>query len=631
MNGKIKKVALIMMGGIALASLSASYAAERSTVNEQIEALSSMSDSIRPTQTDGVYQSRRDSANTSNTGSHYLFWGDVSDPDDCSLPTGHPYTDQGDGTFCAADGPDTAFGSRAADIRCFEQSLAGGNPIEQDNVSCITSIGAIPSGMSSVSCQINILECPPPVPSPMVLVYDASSITLPLFGSVDVMVDWGVDGGHCQSVINSPGYYTCNYGSGGEKIVQISGILEHYGIFHGSDWIPDAALRSQRDAARNSNRNLIRVNSFGSNMGLTSLDYAFLDGNRLVSVPANIPDEVNSLMYTFAAAHIFNDPNINSWDVSNVTTLQGTFNNAVLFNQPLNNWNVSNVTSLEDTFRGANVFNQPLNNWDVSNVTTLRNTFGSAWAFNQPLDNWNVSSVEDMSSTFYSASAFDQPLNNWDVSNVTTLSNTFHGAWVFNQPLDNWNVSSVEDMSSTFRRTRAFDQPLNNWNVSNVTTLILTFNEALAFNQPLNNWNTANVTSMQGAFAGANFTNDISSWNTSRVTNMSYMFSGVVASGTQNPFNGDLSSWDVSSVVTFQQMFRFNNAFNSDISGWNTVSATDMRAMFFESAFNRRICDWNVASVTATMRSNFMTISPLSSNEPDAPKFSGTSWGSNCP
>ena len=64
---------------------------------------------------------------------------------------------------------------------------------------------------------------------------------------------------------------------------------------------------------------------------------------------------------------------INNWDVSNVTNMNGMFSgtrgeDARSFNQPLNNWNVSKVTYVSFMFDGASSFNQPLNNWDVSNV-----------------------------------------------------------------------------------------------------------------------------------------------------------------------------------------------------------------------------------------------------------------------
>ena len=84
---------------------------------------------------------------------------------------------------------------------------------------------------------------------------------------------------------------------------------------------------------------------------------------------------------------------ISSWDVSNVTRMDGMFGGATLFNKPLNDWDVSNVTNMNGMFLGAISFNQPLNNWDVSNVTEMENMFLAASSFNQDCSQWNVSNV----------------------------------------------------------------------------------------------------------------------------------------------------------------------------------------------------------------------------------------------
>lgn len=70
-------------------------------------------------------------------------------------------------------------------------------------------------------------------------------------------------------------------------------------------------------------------------------------------------------------------------------------------------------------------FNSPINNWDVSAVTSLQGTFKDAHSFNQPLDNWNTSSVTTMSTTFHTDTGgggtipFDQDISNWDFSSLT--------------------------------------------------------------------------------------------------------------------------------------------------------------------------------------------------------------------
>jgi surface protein len=54
----------------------------------------------------------------------------------------------------------------------------------------------------------------------------------------------------------------------------------------------------------------------------------------------------------FYVANAFNQ-NINSWNVSRVTDMNGMFINATAFNQPIGSWNVSNVTNMGDMFTGV--------------------------------------------------------------------------------------------------------------------------------------------------------------------------------------------------------------------------------------------------------------------------------------
>ena len=57
--------------------------------------------------------------------------------------------------------------------------------------------------------------------------------------------------------------------------------------------------------------------------------------------------------------------------------------------------------------------------WDVSNVTDMSFTFENASDFNANISKWDVSQVIDMEYMFYLATSFNQDLSKWDVSNVT--------------------------------------------------------------------------------------------------------------------------------------------------------------------------------------------------------------------
>jgi len=161
-------------------------------------------------------------------------------------------------------------------------------------------------------------------------------------------------------------------------------------------------------------------------------------------------------------------PNINSWNVGNVTNMSYIFFKNSLFNESLSNWNVSDVTNMEAMFAFASTFNQSLCEWNVSKVSSMRGMFRDAVSFNQPLENWNVGNVVDMYIMFYNAQSFNQPLQNWNVSKVTNMGGMFVNSKKFNQPIGNWNVSNVTTMEHMFSGTTVFNQDLGNWNLKRI-------------------------------------------------------------------------------------------------------------------------------------------------------------------
>lgn len=194
---------------------------------------------------------------------------------------------------------------------------------------------------------------------------------------------------------------------------------------------------------------------------------------------------------------------INDWDVSRVTSMEGLFWCCSTFNDCIDRWDVSKVTSMQSMFDGARAFNQPLASWDVSNVTDIGAMFQHAVVFNQPLDAWDVRAVRHMGYVFHCAHQFNQPLDSWDVSLVFDMRGTFSDATAFNQPLNSWDVSSVVSMCSMFYNAAAFNQPLDAWDVRQVVDMRSMFSDAAAFNQPLDTWDVRNVEDMRSLLEGA--------------------------------------------------------------------------------------------------------------------------------
>ena len=289
---------------------------------------------------------------------------------------------------------------------------------------------------------------------------DGTTVTLPLYGSVNVTVDWG--DGTTPQTITTTGDHNHTYAAEGTYNVSITGSLSQFG--HG------------QNSYSNANK-LTKVTSFG-NLGLTSLSGAFYNAENLTEVPAALPITVTNLSYMFHYAPSFNQ-DIGGWDVSRVISMSFMFCSAYGFNQDIGGWDVSSVTNMNSMFSFANSFNQDIGGWDVSSVTNMAGMFQGANSFNQDIGDWDVSSVTLMNYMFSDAYSFNKNIGDWDVSSVTNMSFMFRNASTFNQDIGSWDVSSVTDMSQMFSGATSFNQDLGNWNVSNVTTMSFMFYDVI--------------------------------------------------------------------------------------------------------------------------------------------------------
>jgi len=255
------------------------------------------------------------------------------------------------------------------------------------------------------------------------------------------------------------------------------------------------------------------ASTWGLGAYVTSFESLFYNCNKLTSVPTNIPQTVTNLSQLFLGCTIFNDPNVSSWQVSNVTNMSYMFNAASAFNRNIGSWDVGRVTNMNGMFYVASIFNN---------------------AGNSSINNWTTSRVSNMSFMFYAAGAFNQPIGNWDVSNVTNMQQMFNFS-PFNQPIGNWNVGNVTNMIGMFA-SGGFNQYIGNWNVSNVTSMGNMF-YSTSFNQNIGQWNTSNVESMGGMFnLNGAFVQFIRCWNVNKVTSFNAMFES--ASGMAFKYTG---------------------------------------------------------------------------------------------
>ena len=300
----------------------------------------------------------------------------------------------------------------------------------------------------------------------------------------------------------------------------------------------------------------------------------------------------------FQPLYVIFNPDICSWDVSNVTNMSQMFKQAVNFNQDISKWDVSKVTDMSGMFSYATSFNQDIGKWDVSQVTDMSFLFSKfeymdSSNFNQDIGSWDVSKVTNMNGMFERA-IFNQDIGDWDVSNVTNMSFMFNGSHVggplsnFNQDIGSWDVSKVTNMSFMFASS-TFNKDISSWDVSNVTNMNNMFagqsrwaaDKVSNFNQDIGSWDVSKVTNMSGMFSNTKaFNQNIGSWDVSKVTNMAGglgedgMFEGATA------FNQDISSWDVSKVIVMTQMFDGATVFNQDLTKWCVTDITSEPGFF---------------------------------------------------
>ena len=357
-------------------------------------------------------------------------------------------------------------------------------------------------------------------------------------------------------------------------------------------------------------RDWVTVGTTGELNGVTytavdtnTLQLKAINGEDLSKVVTTLVTNLNYLAGIYKEGLVFN-PDISSWDVSNVTNMNSTFSGAGYFNQDISKWDVSNVTKMTKMFFMHGAFNQDIGNWDVSNVTDMTKMFGFAGKFNQDISSWDVSNVTTMKEMFHYASSFNQDISSWDVSNLISMESMFSAAIVFNQDIGGWDVSKVNNMTNTFNYAINFNQDISSWDVSNVTVMYTMFKEASSFNQDIGSWDVSNVTNMQQMFQQASsFNQDISSWDVSNVTVMQSMFSGAEV------FNQDIGSWDVSSVKYMGSMFGKQSSvgsdsgatsFNQDIGNWDVSNVIGMSSMFDGAEiFNQDLSKWCVTNITS--------------------------------
>lgn len=193
--------------------------------------------------------------------------------------------------------------------------------------------------------------------------------------------------------------------------------------------------------------------------------------SALRTVPNRIPEKWTSLDEMFQYMSILNDPNIQEWDVSRITSMYKTFCGCSKLNLDFSKWNVSRVTDMSWMFQACYDFvGTGLDKWDVSKVTNMGYMFSTCTALDgEKLVNWNTSKVTAMNSMF-SNTKFNSDISGWDTQSLTDTSSMFAYTDNFNQDISGWNIINLRKVDLMFREAKAFNQDLSGWDVSNITS-----------------------------------------------------------------------------------------------------------------------------------------------------------------
>lgn len=191
----------------------------------------------------------------------------------------------------------------------------------------------------------------------------------------------------------------------------------------------------------------------------------------LHTVPNRIPEKWTSLDEMFQYMSTLNDPNIQEWDVSRITSMYKTFSGCAKLNLDFSKWNVSRVTDMSWMFQGCYALvGTGLDKWDVSKVTNMGYMFSACTRLDgDKLVNWNTGNVNAMNSMF-SNTKFNSDISGWDTHSLINTSNMFAYTDNFNQDISGWNTSSLRKVDLMFREAKAFNQDLSGWDVSKITS-----------------------------------------------------------------------------------------------------------------------------------------------------------------
>jgi len=238
---------------------------------------------------------------------------------------------------------------------------------------------------------------------------NAFTIQLPYLsgGTYSGIIDWGDGSISANTYSNKTHIYST---SGNTWLIKITGVINGWSFNNGGDIAKIIQVLQWGPLKLNHSQGFFGCLNLALDNVVDVLDFSFSGNARECFKGCASITEIN---------------NVNSWDMSNITTTEFMFQEAFNFNDDIYNWDVSKVTTMNGMFNQTYEFNKSINSWNVSGVTDMRSMFNDS-VYNQPLSGWDVSNVILMNSMFQ-LSQFNQNIGNWNISGVTNFTNFMFG------------------------------------------------------------------------------------------------------------------------------------------------------------------------------------------------------------
>lgn len=331
-----------------------------------------------------------------------------------------------------------------------------------------------------------------------------------------------------------------------------------------------------------------------------------------------------------------------TWDMSNVITVFGMFNNAGITELDLSNLDWKNVRDAGRVFQkmpNCTTIKLPknltpvlanhmfyndsklttiegLDTIDMSKCKSIKSIFYmSNYQDMTGISNWNTSNMVDILYAFAQSAATTIDLSNWDTSNVTNMYATFYNNAITDySSIYNWNTSKVEDCGYIFSHdTKITSLDLSKWDFSSCKYMAVAFAETTNLVSLKLPQNINKVLTLRGTFQKSPIELlDVSNINTSNCLYLDYTFNAGASSTFPITTLTGYENWDTSNVITFDATFQSQSKLTSlDLSNWSFESAEDLAYMFCGCSGLTEIKLGNLTNQAITLKGMFQECSSL--------------------